>query len=195
MSAAAKEDAMPDATNPFEAALNKLLQERAELDILIAAMQKRLGKPAMVPLSGLLIGGGPESSSASKPVYRGEFFNLSVTKAAEKALKRSGRPLKTPELLQIFEQAGYVVKGKTPRASVYTALARSRDFVKVLPDTWDLSERHPEAAAQKEQELREARASKGSKRKRSKSVRATKPVGTEELQPLALKQARVAANA
>lgn len=163
---------MPEVTNPFDATLTKLLQERAELDSLIAALQKRAGKPVTVPLGDLMRTGAAESTGVSTPVYRGEFFNLSITKAAEKALKRAGIPLKTPQIMEMFDQAGFEIKSKTPRASIYTALARSREFVKVLPDTWDLSERHPEAAAQKEQELRNTRASKGKKKRKSAKAEA-----------------------
>jgi hypothetical protein len=169
---------MPETNDHLEGTLKQLLQERAELDSLIAGLQKRLGKPITVASSGIANANIPEGGP-SKPVYRGAFFNLSVPKAAEKALRGTGIPLKTPQIMEIFEQAGYEIKGKTPRASVYTALARSRDFVKVLPDTWDLSERHPEAAAQKEEERRQTKANKGSRRKRKPTVKVvnTPPIG------------------
>ncbi len=159
----------------IEAALNQLLQERAELDAAIAALQKRIGKP--------VTSGAPQQQDArtvalvpqagETVVYRGEFFNLSVTKAAEKLLKRAGKPLRTPEILAAFQRAGFEIKAKSPRPTIYTSLSRSRDFVKVLPDTWDLSERHPEAAAQKEQEMSKQKSSK----KRKGSARAEKDVG------------------
>jgi hypothetical protein len=172
----AREDTMPETTNEhLEGTLKQLLQERAELDSLIAGLQKRLGKSVTVAATGLSM--NISEAGGTKPVYRGAFFNLSITKAAEKVLKSSGIPLKTPQIMEIFDQAGYVVKGKTPRASIYTALARSKDFVKVLPDTWDLSERHPEAAAQKEQELRDTKA--GGKRKR-RAVRKPKVAAVPE---------------
>jgi hypothetical protein len=136
--------------NHLEAALAQLIQERAELDSVIAALQKRLGKPAEA-------GGqnrGQSTVSAESLVYRGAYFGLAVTKAAEKLLKAYGRPLKTPEFVAAFKSAEYdKVKGDNARAIVYTALLRSRDFVKVLPDTWDLAERHPQAAEKKLQEL------------------------------------------
>ncbi len=151
----------------LEGALQQLRQERAELDAAISALEKRVGKngatsvpsgAASVPLSTL---------AGDAPVYRGEFFNLSVTRAAEKLLKRMGRPLKTPEIQAAFEKAGYAIKSKQVRPTIYTSLTRSRDFVKVLPDTWDLSERHPEAAQKKHQELETAKASKAKKTRRA----------------------------
>src|SRR5205823_13616191 len=84
-------------------------------------------------------------------VYRGDFFNLSITKAAEKLLRRAARPLKTPEIVDAFRRAEYRAENKNLRSNVFTALHRSPDFVKVLPDTWDLAEKYPEvAAAQRE---------------------------------------------
>jgi len=163
---------MPD-TNHIEGALQQLLQERAELDSVIAALQKRLGKPATngassIPAAKPLLNTGA-GIAADSVVYRGAFFNLSVTRAAEKLLKTIGRPLKTPEILSAFQQAGYEMKGENSRSGIYTALARSKDFVKVLPDTWDLAERHPEAAEQKAQELAaaKAKAKKGGKKPRT----------------------------
>lgn len=151
----------------IEAALQQLLQERAELDAAIAALQKRSGKTAssaaQVPSANISLPAGDVI------VYRGDFFNLSITKAAEKLLRRVGRALKTPEIQDAFQRAGYEIKSKLVRPTIYTSLNRSRDFVKVLPDTWDLSERHPEAAAQKEQEIAEQKTSKASKKRKARA--------------------------
>jgi hypothetical protein len=173
-------------TNHLEGALQQLLQERAELDSVIGALQKRIGKPAAnptttIPPAKTLL--NTTGVSASSVVYRGAFFGLSVTKAAEKLLKTFGRPLKTPEILTAFQQAEYeMAKGGNARSAIYTALARSKDFVKVLPDTWDLAERHPQAAERKAQEL--AAKPKGKVKKARRKAKATaeiKPVATEGL--------------
>ena len=167
--------------DPIEAALQQLLQERADLDTVIAGLQKRLGKASVDVTasthSGLLTATARPLASAS--VYRGDFFNLSVTAAAEKLLKRVGRQLKTPEILSALKQAEFEIKSKTPRATIYTSLRRSKDFVKVAPDTWDLSERHPDAARTKEQE-RQAKAAKTKQQKR-KTVKAVKAEVVEGL--------------
>jgi hypothetical protein len=169
-------------TNHLEAVLQQLLQERAELDSVITALQKRMGKPSVdstlpIPAQPLSVG-----TSAASVVYRGAFFNLSVTKAAEKLLRTFGRPLKTPEILSAFQQAEYeMAKGENARSGIYTALARSKDFVKVLPDTWDLAERHPEAALQKAEELA-AKAAKPKKAKKASKTAAPKA----ELKPQAV---------
>jgi cell division septum initiation protein DivIVA len=158
------------ADNAYEAALQQLLQERAEIDSAIAVLQKRIGRTGTSdvtlptnPLAKTQQG----SASVDAVIYRGEFFNLSITKAAEKLIKRAGRPLKTPEILAAFEKAGYTIKSKLPRPSIYTSLNRSRDFVKVNPDTWDVAEKYPEIAALKEQQLAEKAAAKSRRNKRS----------------------------
>jgi len=174
--------------NHLEGALQQLLQERAELDSVIVALQKRLGKSATtssgIPPAKTLLGAGASPSNAV--VYRGAFFNLSVTKATEKLLKTFGRPLKTPEILASFEQAEFEIKGKHKRAAVYTALLRSRDFVKVAADTWDLAERHPEAAAQKAEELT------AKQNKKKKGHKAAKAAAKAELKPQAVEGLKVA---
>jgi hypothetical protein len=177
-------------TDHLEAALQQLLQERDELDGVIAGLQKRLGKfvpDSISPIPPAKALYNP-ASIATGVVYRGAFFNLSVTKAAEKLLKTYGKPLKTPEILAAFLQAEYEgAKGENARSGIYTALARSKDFVKVLPDTWDLAERHPEAAEKKTQELA-AKKSKPARRGRP-------PKGTSakaELKPTVVGEVKVA---
>jgi hypothetical protein len=175
--------------NHLAGALQQLLQERAELDSVIAALQKRLGKPmtaaSSIPPAQMAPGGG--GATPESVVYRGAFFNLSVTKATERLLKTYGRPLKTPEILSAFEQAEFEIKGKHKRAAVYTALLRSPDFVKVLPDTWDLAARHPEAAEKKAQE----RAAKKNKAKKPRKT-GPKAEAKTELKPQAVEGLKVA---
>lgn len=170
--------------NHLEAVLQQLLQERAELDNLITALQKRMGKPvseSKLAISARPVGIGVDPSSV---VYRGAFFNLSVTKAAEKLLKTYGRPLKTPEILRALQEAEYEkAKGENARSIIYTALFRSRDFVKVLPDTWDLAERHPEAAAKKAEDMaaKTAKPKRGSKTKNAVPKAEIKPTVVSEV--------------
>lgn len=171
----------------IQAALQQLLQERAELDAAISALQKRIGKPAAestAPLQqSVRMPIGPPHSG-EPIVYRGEFFGLSITKAAEKLLKRAGRPLKTPEILACLQRAGFEIKAKLPRPTIYTSLNRSRDFVKVLPDTWGLSEHHPEAAAQKEAEQKTSKASK-KRKSNARAEKATEKQSAEGLRTVA----------
>jgi DNA-directed RNA polymerase delta subunit len=139
--------------------------------------------PPAKPLLNASAGG-----SAASVVYRGAFFNLSVTKAAEKLLKTFGRPLKTPEILSAFQQAEYeMAKGDNARSGIYTALTRSKDFVRVAADTWDLADRHPEAALKKAEEL-SAKTAKPKKAKKASKAVAPKA----ELKPTAVEGLKVA---
>jgi hypothetical protein len=182
---AAKEHTMTEKDNPIEAALNQLLQERLDLDAAIRALQKRLGQP--VSSSPSASNGGFTTPGPARPVgepvvYRGEFYGLSATKAAQKLLKRVNRPLKTPEIFEAFQKAGFEMKAKTPRSNIYTALSRSKDFVRVLPDTWGLAEWHPEIAAAKQDA---AKAVKPRKRGRPKGSRSKVADSTETAEPAA----------
>lgn len=173
---------MAEADNPLEAALNQLLQERIDLDAVIRALQKRLGRPVTSTPSSANETSG--TTAATQPmseaiVYRGDFYGLSVPKAAQKLLKRVGRPLKTPEIFDAFVKAEYQMKGKAPRSNIYTALVRSKDFVRILPDTWALAEWHPEIAAKQEaakaKKPRRRGRPKGSKSKVTDSAKTTEP--------------------
>jgi len=176
---------MAENDNPLEAALNQLLQERVDLDAAIRGLQKRLGRPVSPTPS--VANGTSGASAAPQPmgeavVYRGEFYGLSVTKAAHKLLARVGRPLKTPEIHDAFVKAGYPMKAKAPRSNIYTALTRGRDFVRVLPDTWALAEWHPEIAAAQQEA---AKAKKPKKRGRPKGSKSRTTGSVETTEPAA----------
>ena len=174
---------MAEGDNPIEAALNQLLQERVDLDAAIRALQKRLGLPVTAGAtvsSGTSNAGFTPQPMAETVVYRGEFYGLSLPKASQKLLKRVGRPLKTPEILDALVRAKYPFKAKAPRSNIYTALARGKDFVRVLPDTWALAEWHPEIAAAKQEAAKAKKPKrrgrpKGSKSKVSDSAKTTEP--------------------
>jgi hypothetical protein len=174
--------------NHLEAALQQLLRERDELDGIIFGLQKRLGiaqAASTSPIPPAKSLRGTSAFPADSVVYRGVFFNLSVTKAAEKLLKTVGRPLKTPEILSAFQQAEYEnAKGENARSALYTSLSRSKDFVKVLPDTWDVAEKHPEAAEKKLEEM----AAKANKKKKGNKAAKAKT----ELKPQAVDDLKVA---
>lgn len=151
---------MKDATNPLEAALNQLIQERNDLDVAISALQKRLGRSVNVPAIAASGSAPAAAPSGDVVTYHGEFHNLSLTKATQQLLQRVGRPLKTPQILKALQAASYEMKAKSPRTNLYSTLKRSPMFVKVLPDTWDLAERQPQAAALKKEEIEKSKKSK-----------------------------------
>jgi hypothetical protein len=143
---------MPEDT--IEAALQELREKRSQIDQAIAALEQLGGGT-----SSLAGTSSTPSSSTSAPsrqltsprggplvVHPGEFYNMSLTKAAVQLLKRAGHPLKTMDLFAALRRAEFPLNGKAPESTLYTSLTRSKDFVKVLPNTWALSEWHPEAA-------------------------------------------------
>ena len=154
---------MTETSNPLELALAQLMQERSDLDVAIAALQKRLGREINTPAiaaSGATLPSGPVGEIVT---YHGEFHNLSLPKATEQLLRRVGRPLKTPQILKALQNASYEIKSKQPRSTLYTTLKRSPAVVKVLPDTWDLAEKHPQAAALKKEQKQQKRKPKAEK--------------------------------
>ena len=140
------------ADNTIKAALQRLREQRSQIDQAIAALEQLGGvsSGATGPQASI---SSPSRLSTSQPsggpltVHPGEFFSLSVTKAASLILKRAGHPLKTAEIVGALRRAEFPLKGKAPDSNVYTSLTRSKDFVKVLPNTWALSEWHPDLAA------------------------------------------------
>ena len=154
---------MKGTTDPLEMALAQLIQERNDLDVAISALQKRLGRQVNTPAIAASGAAAASAPAGEVVTYHGEFHSLPLTKATEQLLHRVGRPLKTPQILKALQSASFEIRSKTPRSSLYTTLKRSPLFVKVLPDTWDLAERHPQAAERKREETAKARKSKARK--------------------------------
>lgn len=161
---------MAQTTDPLELALYQLKQERSDLDIAIAALEKRLGRPASTAVAPSSAGAATTTPAGDIVTYHGEFHNLSLTKATEALLHRVNRPLKTPQIVKALQNASFAIKAKNPRTNLYTSLRRSPIFVKVLPDTWDLAEKHPQAAALKQEEK-----AKKPKARKNSSERKPKP--------------------
>jgi DNA-directed RNA polymerase delta subunit len=137
------------------------LQERSDLDIAIAALQKRLGMPVGIPAQTQKAALNASTTPAGDIItYHGEFHGLSLTKATEQVLRRANRPLKTPQIVKALQSANFEMRAKSPRTNLYTTLKRSPMFVKVLPDTWDLAEKHPQLAALKKEQSAEKKAKK-----------------------------------
>src|SRR5688572_20850081 len=99
------------ADETLEAALQHLLDQRNQIDAAIAAIQQILGGGAVAAPAQSPSGGHHFVARPSVPrggeivVHPGEFFQLSLTKATERILKRAGRPLKTGEILTTLRRA------------------------------------------------------------------------------------------
>jgi hypothetical protein len=133
--------------------LEQLRAEKAELDMLIRALEKRLG---VVPGSEQ-----PESNQSTAPrvtvsldsIPVGFFHNLSMTGAAEKLLRMNdGHPLTTSELMEAFRKSGRSLDGKNAVTILYNSLKRSPKFERVAGRAWGLAEWYPEKRKKKEVE-------------------------------------------
>jgi len=137
--------------------LQQLRDERAELDLLIKGLEKRLG------IVSANIDG--EVNQAATPRVRvsldsipvGFFHNLSQAAAAEKLLRMNeGRPLKTKEIMDAFRKSGMAVTGKNALTILYTSLKRSPKFERVARKAWGLAEWYPQSRKKKEQDEEES---------------------------------------
>jgi hypothetical protein len=136
--------------------LEQLRTERAELEMLIRALEKRLG---VVPGNGE---GDPSQSNTPRVTVSldnipvGFFHNLSQAAAAEKLLRMNdGHPLTSNEIMDAFRKSGMNVSGKNALTILYNALKRSSKFERVAGKAWGLSEWYPQTRKKKEQPVEE----------------------------------------
>ena len=131
--------------------LEQLRNERAELDVLIRGLEKRLG----VAQSGADGEAGqsnlPRVTVSLDSIPVGFFHNLSQAAAAEKLLRMNdGHPLKTNEIMDAFRKSGMNVSGKNALTILYNALKRSPKFERVAGKAWGMSEWYPQSRKKKE---------------------------------------------
>src|ERR1700691_1697112 len=87
--------------------LEQLRSERAELDILIRALEKRLGVVSGNPDSDANQANTPKVTVSLDNIPVGFFHNLSQAAAAEKLLRMNeGHPLTTNEIMEAFRKSG-----------------------------------------------------------------------------------------
>lgn len=141
---------MPDTNSNALEFLEQLRKERDEINMLIAAVEKRLG---VTQAAGVETENQPANGS-SKPkvkvsiseVPTGFFHNLSQAKAAEKLLGLSpGQPLTTQEMIDVFRRSGMTLNPKNAATILYTALTRNERFERVAGKAWGLAEWYPES--------------------------------------------------
>jgi hypothetical protein len=124
--------------DPEQVLLDKLLAERAEMDRLIAFLQKRRGMSPDATPSVI------SSSGETQTPMKGEFFGLSRPAAAAALLKRVRRNLTTNEIFELLRESGYDgLSTKNAFNGLYTALSRSSEVTKVAPNTWGLRAHYP----------------------------------------------------
>jgi hypothetical protein len=146
----------------IDQALTALREERARIDQAIAALEAVSGRaPGSTAATGPM-GASSIDGRGDIITHPGEFHSHSLTEAADKILRRAGRPVKTNELVAALQRAEFETKSKAFGQSLYTGLARHKGFVKVRPNTWGLSEWFPKAAPKTDE---------GDGRKRRKKTR------------------------
>jgi hypothetical protein len=127
----------------LEQAIAALLEDRAEIDLAIAALQRRLARAAGSPAGPTGPAMTATASGGDIVTHPGEFHQHTLTQVAEKILRRTMRPVKTQELMVAIQRAQFEMGSKNPSQSLYTSLARHKGFLKVRPNTWALAEWFP----------------------------------------------------
>jgi hypothetical protein len=130
----------------WQAVLDSALEERAELDSVIAYASRQLGIEA--PQGPMADEGGNGGSvnltgEPSASVVEGQFVGMSGPKAAKALLERFGRsrPMKTDEIYAAVKKGGVNIGSS---AALYRSLTRDDAFFKVARGRWGLSEWYPD---------------------------------------------------
>jgi hypothetical protein len=131
--------------------LEQLRVERDELDLLIRALEKRLGVVSSTKGSEANQSQTPKVTVTIDSIPVGFFHNLSQAAAAEKLLRMNeGHPLTTTEIMEAFRKSGMDVSGKNAVTILYNALKRGTKFERVAGKAWGLAEWYPEKRKKKE---------------------------------------------
>jgi hypothetical protein len=132
--------------------LEQLRDERAELDVLIRGLEKRLGVAQNGVEGDVGQSNLPRVTVSLDSIPVGFFHNLSQAAAAEKLLRMNeGHPLTTNEIMDAFRKSGMDVSGKNALTILYNALKRSPKFERVAGKAWGMTEWYPQSRKKKEQ--------------------------------------------
>jgi hypothetical protein len=133
--------------------LQDLRKERDELNVIIQALEKRLGIVPSKTEGETASSDSPRVTVSLESIPVGFFHNLSQAAAAEKLLMMNpGHPLTTNEIMEAFRKSAMPVHGKNAITILYTALKRSPKFERVAGKAWGMSEWYPEKRRKKEEE-------------------------------------------
>jgi|SRR6267142_3605075 len=144
---------MAESTKNALQLLEDFRRERDELNLVIKALEKRLGIVAATQDSGSAVSeAAPRITVSIDSIPVGFFHNMSQAAGAEKLLRmNSGHPLTTNEILEAFRKSG-MPAGKHAVTVLYTALKRSNKFERVAGKAWGLSEWYPEKRKRRDQD-------------------------------------------
>ena len=129
--------------------LRTLEEERADIDRLIAWVNKRIGQEpgsAQPPNSSLAKSSPTVSSLHLTRLASDEFFRMSVPQAIKAFLNLSKRPKSAKEITAGLQNGGLAHKARNLYATVYPTLLRmekAAEVVRVRKGEWGLTEWYP----------------------------------------------------
>jgi len=170
---------MPDQPD-FSALIAQLEAERAELDVTIAHLRRRLGLPAntegatppvVAPVSREVVTGRDVSVVIGR-VRTDEFFRMSISDAIVKYLTIMKQPQNPGSIVNGLKSGGVLTNAKHFYANVNTELKRmrSRNLVVNTPSGWGLAEWYPQKP--KQAAPNKGKGKKSKKRKRQQENKA-----------------------
>ena len=124
-----------------------LLKNGEDVELALQVARKILALPPQPsqPMGADATEQGRSAEGVSPHFYPGQFYGKSQTGAAADVLKVYGKPQRTKAILEASSRAGLNVGGSNPEANLYRTLLRSKEFIKVAPDTWGLVDWYPQA--------------------------------------------------
>jgi len=143
---------VPETSKAAITLLEEFRKERDELNLVIQALEKRMGIISTPAEGEVANSASPRVTVTLDSIPVGFFHNLSQAAAAEKLLEMNpGHPLTTNEILEAFRKSGMPANGKNAITILYTALKRSpAKFERVAGKAWGLSQWYPEKRRKKE---------------------------------------------
>lgn len=132
----------------YRSILVTLLRNPEDIDLALQISRKLVGpqKPSSQPqIQSEQNGSDQKSDATAIQIFPGQFFGKSQMQAAAEILRLARKPQKTKTIIEAMRQAELKIGGKDPEGTIYRSLLRSREFMKVAPDTWGLSEWYPDA--------------------------------------------------
>jgi hypothetical protein len=131
----------------YRSILSGFLKNRDDIELVLELAKKILALPSVAaqPLRPDVADQVSSGEGALVQFYSGQFYGRSQTAATAEVLKIYGKPQKTKAILEALTKAELKVGGRKPEGTLYRTLLRSKEFTRVAPDTWGLSEWYPDA--------------------------------------------------
>lgn len=134
-------------TPDYQKLLADLMAERANLDNMIAWVEKRISQDGTVPSVASVAAVKPgEPKRYPRMLASDAFFRMSVPDAIKAYLGIMKRPANANEITEGLKQGGFTTRSKNLYATVYPTLLRMKnanEVVKVDKRRWGLTEWYP----------------------------------------------------